>query len=570
MQKIAAQFLVLLLLSSSALSQQLSQQKKDSPVSAAKTASKDGSAAPADADQPIEPWLERARQLTDEVLDQDRPALGEDMLPVLDTHLAQIWWKADPVRAQQWLNSAADAVEHIPQNEKAEDREARIRNGSALVQAAMQLRQPEIAQRASSVVEKEIAAETDPKLQVSKKQALSRAVVNGQMFSPDQSPQAFLAAGRQLVEMGDPYALPQIEVNLRSRDAGLADQLLLEAMQKALADGNPRMLYFAVASTAQRPNPNVKSADPAVTAQIVQSAIGVMQSLAANPEKLKPYCAVAATLSEREKSLPPADIAAVSQLLQRCPQQPFAKTFPKEGEKPEELVQRAGADPSARVSARAKLNAANMAGITEHDPERAMQILNGLTEEEKKAAPDWSSTWWNVAFDLMRKYVKEGRRAEIESLIDHAPSERETDVLLLYSTFLEQSGQPNSAMPVLARARKSLADDPNAQAALQLLNAYIRLLPAEAPGVVREVVQAINDQKPCDVKPQQVCRFELGAELTPVGLAPQIFDLDPGLLRAALTDVKSEKARASLRLGLIRSALAHYEKTQKQATAVVQ
>jgi len=572
MQKIAAQCLLLLLFLSPAVSQQPPQQKNDAPAkrSAAKAANKNDSAAPAGSDQPIDPWLERARELTDEVLDQDRPALDEDMLPVLDTHLAQIWWRSDPVRAQQWLNSAADAVEHIPQNEKEEAREARIRNGSALVQAAMQLKQPELAQRVSSVVEKEIAAETDPKLQQGHTQMLSRSVVNGQMSSPDQSPQAFLAAGRQLLQMDDPYALPQIEFNLRSRDAGLADQLLLEALQKALADGNPRMLFFAVASTAQRPDPHVKSADPAVTAEIVQTAINTMQSLAGNADKLKPYCAVAETLSERQKSLAPADMAAVNQLLQRCPKQPFAKTFPKEGEKPEELVQRAGGDPSAKVSARAKLNAANMAGITEHDPERAMQILNGLTEEEKKAAPDWVSTWWNSAFDLLMKYVKEGRRTEAEDLVDHVPQQYETDMLLLYANLLERAGQPNSAIPVLARARKSLADSEDGLGAIRVLNAYTRLLPAEAPGLVHEVVDAINRQKPCDMKVQRFCRIDFGSTLTPIDLAPGVLELDPGLLRAALTDVKSEKARASLRLGLIRSALAQYEKSQKQATAAVQ
>jgi hypothetical protein len=228
---------------------------------------------------------------------------------------------------------------------------------------------------------------------------------------------------------------------------------------------------------------------------------------------------------------------------------------------PDELM-RAAADESD-ATARGLLKVRAAMKLQQDDPIRAIDILDGLTaDERKKIVLSTRSTYAQRALDAA---YKAHDTAAMQRILDHTPDEERPPALMNVASLAFRAKDESLGLAFLGQARAALETwEPrdNWRPFLTLVNLYAEHMPTETTHVLAEAMAGINRVKPRDPrdpKRSSIVIMPLGDELRPVELNSAVLEADPEYVAASIKQVDDVAGRTALRLALVRASLRRYE-----------
>lgn len=547
MRRIAYLPALILILASS-----LAAQKESSPAGTKETDS---------AAKSREMWQRRAREQTALML-EEKERLDAAGQALALARLTSIWWKADPERARKWEEEVFKLAGKAPMNESDD---ARLRRTLKLQFAttALMVIDRAAGERMIDVLLKQ-ADEASPEMAMSERANLAGwvGVSSGDMAHKD--PKFAYDLGIRAMDLGDPNVVQSLYSNLQLRSPELAAKFLEEAFRRARQSLDSGLIF----NLLQLSFPSYGGTDPEArpSAEYGKAALQLLviavTRVPQNDAEKKSICNAAAMAPEFLKRLPPESAARVQQVVSECVTSE-GKIYKDEVANAE--VRAAASDEHADGNqqpgdlashARAKMDTAIRKGQEENDPVRALEIIDGMSDDERKAVPMWASNRMMFATAAALAWQRKGDRAAVDRLVAGSPVDQAAGILLALSSSLKKDEQRPEALLYLTQARKLLekASLKDAWPWLTMVQEYARLAPAESVQVLREAVTGINRLKPCDPKSKEPCPSATTI-LRPIGLPEKLLQEDFDMADAAIRELDSPEWRVMFRLGMVASSL---------------
>jgi hypothetical protein len=285
-----------------------------------------------------------------------------------------------------------------------------------------------------------------------------------------------------------------------------------------------------------------------------------------NPSEKASICELAMPVTMAMRKFPPAQQAQLQAAVDNCKatdaptrRNVAAAESYADNRPASELLAQAADTSDARSRAHLKLTAAQEAESA-GEYQRALDILAGLTPEERDAQPIWSSRWRMIAMKATRNSYKAHDLQTIQNVLAEAPGDLRASLMVDISFLAYAAKDEGYGLTMLTQARRELEKNPvtdNYMPYLSLLNAYAARLPEEGAQVLRLAVDGINNFKvPEGAKMRPV---DFGWQLRPVHLPAALLDSDPQMVSAAVSELKTPQARIAMRLGLLQACLQRYQ-----------
>lgn len=505
------------------------------------------------------PWLERA-QLLEAQLDQDMAQLSVPDAAIVDAQMSRSWWKLDPQRSRQLLDRAIELVTRAPQNEVKEDREARIKAGFQVISIATPMVGSEEARRIAAELSK---GSEDPREKgmaaMQEWQALARAIsIEASQGDPQRAAKMMLEAIDQgkglLTSLG----------GLRFRDPELANRVFREAL-KALPSLNYDFRTVSILTMDAFP-PSVAMKSPPEELQKALLAVAAEAVLhpPQNDDDKRNICNnVTRMMESMQGKFSPQKWAAIEAVSDSCMPKDRPKVERSSVDANTDCI-KAGAQECVRLAEASKdvdtrgslKENAIMAATQEQNPELAVAIYKGMSEEERRQDPTSYANALEPYDQLGQKYLKNHDRNSFFTMLREAPEEIQTRLHLMFADeMLEKESTPDG-LSLLNEARASLAKhgSPDPDLYLQLLNTYARRLPGEAPAVMQECIEGLNRVE-YPKSDTEAFRRRTSRMVRAWGLTPKLLDLDATFLAASAASLQVPQWRASFRMGLVHAAL---------------
>lgn len=188
--------------------------------------------------------------------------------------------------------------------------------------------------------------------------------------------------------------------------------------------------------------------------------------------------------------------------------------------------------------------------------EQALKILDGLTEEERKALGDaWSDWRWHFAASAAVARLKADDRYGMEKIIASTPANLRAFVQVAVAEGLADYGDTAGAVELLEAARKAflkLDDMPNRfEWYISLLDLFGKLAPKEGLQVFREFV-TVNNRERAHANEESEPRIDT---LQPLKLPSSVVQIDLPIMKEAGSALAPLSMRVRARLGLVKSLL---------------
>ena len=506
-------------------------------------------------------WLSRARALTDELV-KDADALGRHDGALLKARLGRAWARDDAERARDWEEQAVHDVESAPDDEKADERAARLKTTRSLL-VILGSHDKALSARLNKVIAAASEAATphgDPETAKAKAEA-GLAVL-------DSDPQRALQFGLASLRAGGSYKLASLLWRLRKRDVKLSDTLFAKITAAARARGyDPDLLNVLPVVAFEGPSPS-----DALRENFLAVLGDGLLRVPAGPQEQSALCKlapVAAPLLPEFQRLLPQRAAAVRAQVGRCRPGPDAAAHKESDDALREqpldtvdaLLDAAGktSDPERRVT---YLNRAAYKSAGERKYERAISILDGLDGREREltagvtGAP-WDSWRSEFASAAAVAFLRRGDRASMNRIIYGTPAHLRPSVQMSAAAELLKSDAA-AATQLLNEARAALARSSSPQdfaTHLALARLYAALNQPDALLALADAVKAMNqggDARGAEAETPLLSNdLLLGLYRMPAAL----LEMDDAGVRQMIAAADSPARRAAMRLNLLAASL---------------
>lgn len=496
-------------------------------------------------------WSLEAQIVTDAVLKDaiDLPALDRALL---FGRLAEIWRKQDSKRAQSLLQKAITELEFKPNTENENDVARRLSVLTTLLTIAAPFDErltQQLIELLKSRDDKRISFDANDTANALAKAGLSVVEVDANRAA---------ALGSASLRAGKSMSFPSLLSRLRSRNQALGDALFNEALVTARARSDRDLLASLILVAFNGPA-NTTETRKTVIRAIEQEFLG--HSGEANFNRGCSLARVIAPLlNEFDRVLPQSSVNIRGGLI-RCQKISSSSDATVERVLENQPVKTVSdlldaANKAKTIDDKALFlgRAANLAAQQEKF-EQALEILDGLSAEEREALGDvWSDWRWDFAASAALARLKADDRQGMEKIISSTPANLQAFVRVATAQGLADYGDSAGAIELLESARKSFlkSDDiPNLFGwYMSLLSCYAKIAPKEGPRVFREFVTANNRKKsnPNEMLPAL-------ENLQPLKLPASLVQADLLLMKEATSALEPLSMRIRGRLGLIKSLL---------------
>ena len=514
------------------------------------------------------PWKERADRLTNDLLEERwRLHLLGMALPA---RLAEAWWTVDRRRARNWLDESVQAVTFAAKNEGPDVRKERLQAAEIVFDAANRLDPTESEKVVAMLVDIALQDRSAGNNRTANMvtgmltNTVSQSVADGKTSGAAQTLEA-------LVQLRDPnihLALSQIAW----KDPGTANRVYADALIAASSSDGP-MMFFGLAEYAY---PSLGSTIPTsrtdtMRGQLLDAIVATMVRPTQSDDEQKQLCsAVAPVASRLLDKFSAVQASMVRPIIEKCrtsQKNEADDSMPDACESVDECLKTADVETRIARKARLKQQAAMLAS-NDRESLRALDITNGLSEDERAAIPNWSRErmgYLMMSLDSLRKAHDSDR---IQRLLDDTPDNQRAEAMLAFSNTLMRGDDKPHGVLMLSQARatleKSPADEPYVY--LQLLSGYTRYLPEEAPQVLGLVVIGLNQIKykdPKDAKEGEAIVLPLGARLKPERAGAALLEKNDAYVFASIKAIDDARTRAAFRLGYLEYSLKTYQDETK-------
>lgn len=497
-------------------------------------------------------WKLEAHLLTEDVL-KDAIDLASLDRALLFGRLAEIWWPQDVERARTLLQKAIAEVESRSANDNKSDRLRRNSVLTTLLTIAAPLDERS-TDKLTEMLKSRAGKPTDQE-----GNDTATALAQAALTVLDVDPTRAAALGSASLRAGRSRSLASVLSRLRLRNKALGDALFNEALITAAARSDGELLTSLMLIAFNGPTPSDDLRRSVVVA-IEREFVGNSRQTAANGGCSR-ASTIAPLLSEFDRLLPHS-AATIRGGLMRCqknhnPSSDATVDRVLNNERVNtvsDLLDSAGKastiDDRALFLGRAAYLAAQQGNF-----EQALTILDGLTEEERKALGDVSNWRWDFAASAAVARLKAGDRHGMEKIIASSPVNLRAFVQVAVAEGLADYGDMAGAVELLDAARKAflkLDDLPNrSEWYLSLLDLYGKLAPKESAQVFREFV-TVNNRARAHANERSDPRSDT---LQPLKLPASVVQIDLPIMKEASSALAPLSMRVRARLGLVKSLL---------------
>jgi hypothetical protein len=518
-------------------------------------------------------WKERAERLTNDLL-EDRWRLHL-LGMALPARLAEAWWAVDRRRARNWLDESIQSVTFAAGNESTEVRKDRLQAAEIVIDVANRLDPSESDEIVAMLVElakQDRAAgnnRTANMVTGMLTNSVSQSVADGNTSGTAQALDALV----QLRDQNIHLALSQIAW----KDAGTANRVYADAIAAASSDNGSRM-FFGLAEYAfpTLGGPPTASLPDALRGQLLDAIVAVMTRPTQSDEEQKQVCTEVAPVANRLlDKFSAVQASIVRPVIEKCKtlqQNKNDDSVPDACASVDECLKAGDVEAKTVRKARIKEQAAMMATI-DRDPLRALDIMDGLSDEERAALPDWSQQRLRLLAMSLDSLHKAHDTDRIQRLLDDTPDNQRAEAMIAFSNTLMRGDDKPYGVLMLSQARATLEKSPadNPYVYLQLLGSYTRYLPEEAPQVLGLVVSGLNQIKykdPKDAKDGEAIFLPPGARLNPEWAGAALLDNYDAYVFASIKALDDPRTRAAFRLGCLEYSLKRYQEELKKGPSV--
>jgi tetratricopeptide (TPR) repeat protein len=507
------------------------------------------SASPQSASQQY--WTLQAQVVTDAVL-KDAIDLAPLDRALLFGRLAEIWRLKDTSRAQALLQKAITEIEFNPNAESDVDRSKRLSVLTALLTTAAPFDE-RLTQQLTDLLKS-----GDDKPGRFDANDTADALAKAALAVLDVDPNRAAALGSASLRAGRSTSFPSLLSRLRSRNQALGAALFDQALVTAGTRKDRDLLASLILIALNGPAPTDETRRTMIRT-IEHEFLG--GSGEANPNRGCSLATIIAPLLVEFDRLLPQSSANIRRGLIGCQKISSSSDATVErvlDNQPvktvSDLLDAAGKARTIGDKALLLGRAANLAA-QQKKFEQALEILDGLSEEQREALGDvWSDWRWDFAASAAVAKLKADDRQGMEKIISSTPTDLQAFVRVAVSQELADYGDTARAIELLEAARKSFlkSDDiPNVfDWYMSLLSRYGKIAPKEGPEVFREFVTVNNRTKP---KPNEMPAVR--ENLQPLKLPASVVQVDFVQMKDAASALDSRVMRIRARLGLIKSLL---------------
>lgn len=521
----------------------------------------------APASEPVNPLLQRARDLTAE-LEQERENLRPFQDALLPARLADIWWKLDKIRAQRWLSDAITQVTSSSMNETDDERDKRLKAVMAINEITSPLDRT-LSDKLLSSLTTTAAELKDEKSSRHWRMVSGLALETAAAYNLPDDLQRGIQIGDKLIELKSGFSLVNHYWNLRFHNPVEADKFFLRAVSAARATYDFDMLF----NLAQGPFPfTPRPDDPRTSDEAKQAVLSTVAEAILRPaqtdDERKEVCKFSSLASHLLPNMPPAEMGAVQTAIQNCaaayPKTPYEN--PSANLKtPDDLLHAAESENDPRRSAFQKQDAASRLSAN-GDPLSAVDVMIGFTSQERENSPMWPSSLEQYALATLELLHKRNDFSGIQQLLDRLPDKQRIAAQIQFVIRLtsDEKNQPY-ALTMFTDTRRRLEKNQleNPRQYLYFLRNCAKLATSDMPQVLKLVVAGLNGVEETGPKTPagQKVVFHYGRfsdTLEPV--ASSLADMDPEYVRAATLELTDPGMRICFRLGYLYGVLARYQK----------
>lgn len=421
-----------------------------------------------EAQRPQDTWLERAQNLTNDSLKDVKSLETLDGALVLG-QLGALWWNTDPSKARKWLLKAVEAVELEPAKETSAERSKRLSVARSLL-TVISTADPKLWERLQAVLTPGEAHSSDTERTTS-----ANAMVKAALVVLKTDPRRAAAMGSAALRIGLPTMLQQLLWALRTRDAMLADQLFSQALAVARTTSHEDFLnslryaafpelsrtgYYA----AEVPPDTLRGEMLLILADYLQQRTAMLAGKGIRD------CGLAPALVERLQiqfdRLQPQRADLVRQIVRTC-QESITQSDADAGSNPESvgvpetvdtLLLQADQTADKKIKRPTYLARAALLAASQKNFERAIRILESMSDEERKFTGMWE-TWrrdWGVALAI--EYLKRDDIYGMRQVIKEVPDALRPFAKINLVSKLPQDSSIPIARDLLDESRKDLAN----------------------------------------------------------------------------------------------------------------
>lgn len=522
--------------------------------------------AAAHAQESTDPWNDRARLLTDDLL-SDTKALEAFERASLWGRLAEVWWQQDPERARVWLVNGIKLVESSSAGDKA-DQACRLVAVRTLLSIAA-AKAPEFNERLTAILTKHVDR-NDPDQARENATALVEAGLAVLASNPSEAGRL----GAESLKLGLSFRLANLLWRLRNRDKTAGDALFNQVLAAAKTTNEYNLFSMLLTATVQGPY-STEQHQTTVLASLGEALYNVPtpQSVRAANCHLAPL--LTSHLARFDKLLP-LQAQRIRTAVAACSPgtsvtSNTASTQQPDGELSiEELLKSAERAESEEQKYYTMLKASDLAASKQKDFETAIRILDSISVDgQKRLGDQWESRRWNHAASAACAFLKGDDLPSMMRTVDNSPPPLKPLVRL---TIVSECLPPTSSInpiELLGPARNELDNAPAPKKQswyLNMVRLYAKYSPSVAPAVLTEAVAVINrtNETKRDCSPGTVSNvFSNSLIANSYRLPANLLERDDVGVRYALSSVRPADKRAMLRLQLLKDVLVQKTVTSK-------
>lgn len=519
---------------------------------------------------PQDSWLTRAQYFTDVSL-KDALLLTAFDRALLWARLGELWWEADPSKAQEWFKKSVEALEYAPQSQRRSERDRQLSAGGKVLQI-LAPKAPALADRLAAM------------LVLPSKAGEGEAGGPGSRANPDDliyaaqsiaesDPSRAVQLGEASLRAGSSYNLYALLIDLQRRDAASARLLLIKVMEEAKVKYDV-VLLAVLEGFALRRTPESESRLARIPAEVRSQILrllaeAVVQS-AAPPSAKEEICRRVPYIAPYIGELPPDQLSAVRAAIVSCQQHLSSglqrtvtnalQNVPLKTVEDYELAANEASDPGTKAW---YLVRASSLAAQEKDFERQIAILDSIDAGERAKLQGWSAVRWMAATNAALARLKASEFSSMRRIIESTPKEIRAFVQVNVAEGLMGTEDIVGALELLADARRSFANAGSetreqelyTQEYYSLVGLYARLKRPEALEVFREVVAYLNHFRPEEGSERQDSRTNDKLDFWPPEIPAQLIESDEIGLASSVASIDSPLKRVPVELGLVKTSL---------------
>lgn len=507
---------------------------------------------------PINPWIERAQSLTDD-LRSDTKALDTYDRAALWGRLAEVWWNEDPQRARAWFLNGLRLVESSPTGDKA-DQSCRLVATRILLSISAS-RAPDFSDRLTTILTKHVDRNNEAQTREN-----ADAVVEAALTIMATNPQEAARIGGDSLKLGISFRLANLLWRLRLRDKPAGDVLFNHVL--GVAKSTQEFNLFSMLLTGAFQGPYKTAEHQGVVLRTLAETLYENSNPQAGPPANCQLASLATSYVRFFDQMSPLQSQRIRSVIAACAStsSAIATKLAKQEEGPptvEQLLNSAERAASDEQKDEILLKAADAAAEAQKFDE-SIRILDSISLDGKKQiGAMWDNRRWDRAASAVCIHLKNDDLPAAMSTIENSPKSLKAFVQLTVVANCLPANGSLSAIELLGQARNELDNAPAAKTVswrLSMVRLYAKHSASAAPAVLTEAVTAINrasEQKPADCgssgpggsvfsNPLYVVSYKIPASL---------METDNTGVRYALGSVKPVDKRAVLRLQLLKDVL---------------